>query len=146
VARANGGVIFYTNSALSTGVQLAAGGGSWSTLSDRNVKDHFSSVDTRALLAQVAALPITTWNYKSQDASIHHIGPMAQDFFAAFKVGEDDRHIDDIDEGGVALAAIQGLNQKFEQELKQKEDEIQLLKSRLEKLEAAGAAARQSRQ
>jgi len=85
-------------------------------------------VDTLPFKTQVLALPITTWNYKTQVASIRHIGPMAQDFFAAFNVGEDDRHITDIDEGGVALAAIQGLNQKLqgmnqklEEELRQKD-------------------------
>jgi len=124
VARASGGVIFYSNSALTAGVQLAPGGGSWSSVSDRNVKDHFASVDTEALLAHVLALPITTWNYKSQDTSIRHIGPMAQDFFAAFKVGEDDKHITGIDEGGVALAAIQGLNQKLEQQISQLQAEL----------------------
>jgi len=149
VVRAAGGVTIYSNGSLTTGVQLAAGGGSWSALSDRNVKDHFARVDTLALLAQVAALPITSWNYKSQSASIRHIGLMAQDFFASFKVGEDDRHITEIDEGGVALAAIQGLNQKLEQDeraLQQKEEEIQFLKSRLEKLEAAVAATLRSKQ
>jgi DNA-binding transcriptional MerR regulator len=35
---------------------------------------------------------------------------MAQDFYAAFNVGEDDRHITSIDEDGVALAAIKALN------------------------------------
>jgi hypothetical protein len=35
---------------------------------------------------------------------------MAQDFYAAFKVGEDDRHITSIDEDGVALAAIKALH------------------------------------
>ncbi len=152
VARASGGVIFYSNPGLTAGVSLAAGGGSWSSLSDRNVKDHLVPVDTQALLAEVSALPITTWNYKTEDASIRHIGPMAQDFFAAFKVGEDDRHITEIDEGGVALAAIQALNQKLEQDkqelkqiLEQKEEEIQLLKSRLEKLEAAMTATLESR-
>jgi hypothetical protein len=34
---------------------------------------------------------------------------MAQDFFAAFHVGEDRRHIATIDEEGVALAAIKAL-------------------------------------
>jgi hypothetical protein len=125
VARASGGVVFYSSPDLSAGVQLAAGGGSWSSVSDRNVKDHFASVDTKVLLAHVLALPITTWNYKAQDTSIRHIGPMAQDFFAAFKVGEDDKHITGIDEGGVALAAIQGLNQKLEQELGQLRAELQ---------------------
>jgi chromosome segregation ATPase len=63
---------------------------------------------------------------------------MAQDFHAAFGLGSDDRHIADIDEGGVALAAIQGLNQKVENQqsqLEQKDAEINELKARLEKLE-----------
>jgi hypothetical protein len=34
---------------------------------------------------------------------------MAQDFYAAFGVGEDNRHITTIDEEGVALAAIKAL-------------------------------------
>jgi regulator of replication initiation timing len=34
---------------------------------------------------------------------------MAQDFYAAFHVGEDDRHITSIDEDGVALASIKAL-------------------------------------
>src|SRR5713101_7164957 len=136
LARATGGVEFITGFQVCTigpctqvtGLQVAAGGGSWGSMSDRNVKDHFAPVDKLQFLARVLALPITTWNYKTQVASIRHIGPMAQDFFAAFNVGEDDRHITDIDEGGVALAAIQGLNQKLqgmnqklEEELRQKD-------------------------
>ena len=52
---------------------------------------------------------MATWNYKSQDPSIRHIGPMAQDFYAAFGVGEDDTHISTTDADGVALAASQAL-------------------------------------
>src|SRR5262249_24529273 len=40
---------------------------------------------------------------------IRHMGPMAQDFRAAFGLGEDDTTISVVDEQGVALAAIQGL-------------------------------------
>ena len=65
-------------------------------------------------MKKVAALPITRWNFK-QDKGIEHIGPMAQDFYEAFEVGMDDRHIATVDEGGVALAAIQGLNQKLDE-------------------------------
>ena len=54
-------------------------------------------------------IPMGTWNYKTQDPSIRHIGPMAQDFYAAFGLGVDDRHIGTVDADGVALAAIQGL-------------------------------------
>lgn len=124
VARSTGGVVFYTNPTLSAGVVLVPGGGSWASLSDRDVKEHFSGIDAMRILDEVVALPISTWNYKSQSAEIRHIGPAAQDFFAAFAVGDDNRHITDIDEGGVALAAIQGLNQKLEAELKTKDAQL----------------------
>jgi hypothetical protein len=54
-------------------------------------------------------MPITSWSYKAEEPSIRHIGPMAQDFYSAFGLGLDNKHIGTIDEGGVALAAIQGL-------------------------------------
>jgi uncharacterized coiled-coil protein SlyX len=82
----------------------------------------------------VAALPLTSWNYKTQAKSIRHLGPMAQDFYAAFAVGEDDRHITEIDESGVALAAIQGLNEKLNQKLNEKDAEIQKLEKKLDEL------------
>jgi hypothetical protein len=110
--------------------------------SDRNVKEHFSSVSARDVLEKVAALPITEWNYKTDGDTLRHIGSMAQDFYAAFNVGTDDKHISMVDADGVALAAIQGLNQKVEQdivtlhsELNRKDAEIQQLKQRLDALE-----------
>ena len=76
--------------------------------SDRNVKEAFESVDPRAVLAAVMTLPIERWSYKGEAA--RHLGPMAQDFAAAFGLGADDRHIFPLDAGGVALAALQGLH------------------------------------
>ena len=103
--------------------------------SDRNAKEHFTSIDSQTVLAKVAALPVTEWNYKD-DRTAEHIGPMAQDFHAAFGLdGADDKHISVVDEGGVALAAIQGLNQRLEEQAKEKDAEIAGLKSRLEILE-----------
>jgi hypothetical protein len=100
--------------------------------SDRNAKENFTAPDTKTLLAKVAAMPVMQWNYKTDSGAVQHIGPMAQDFHAAFGLdGADDRHISVVDEGGVALAAIQGLNQKLEE----KDAEIQNLKARLDKLE-----------
>jgi hypothetical protein len=90
-------------------------GGTWTNASDRNAKTNFAAVDAKEVLERITAIPIQSWSYKSEAASIRHIGPMAQDFFAAFNVGEDDKHITTVDEGGVALAAIQGLNQKLEE-------------------------------
>ena len=92
----------------STGAYLSTGG-TWTNASDRKAKENIEPVDPEAILEGVARLPISTWNYKTQDDSIRHIGPMAQDFYAAFGVGEDERHISTIDADGVALAAIQGL-------------------------------------
>lgn len=98
--------------------------------SDRNVKKAFTPVDPRTVLAKVAALPITEWGYINAAAGTRHIGPMAQDFHAAFDLnGDDDQHITTVDEGGVALAAIQGLNEKLENENAE-------LKQRLAVLEA----------
>lgn len=82
--------------------------------SDRALKTNFGSVDAADMLQRVRELPISTWNYTSDDASVRHIGPMAQDFAAAFGVGVDDRHIHPIDGQGVALAAIQGLVAELE--------------------------------
>lgn len=98
--------------------------------SDRNLKQNFEAVNPREVLDKVMTLPITRWNFK-EDAATPHVGPMAQDFYAAFGLGTDERHIATVDADGVALAAIQGLNQKLEA---QKAENTEL-KARLEKLE-----------
>ena len=104
--------------------------------SDRNAKENFTAINPQAVLAKVAALPLTEWNYKT-DQAVEHLGPMAQDFQAAFGLnGKDDKHIAVVDEGGVALAAIQGLNEKVE-------SGRQAAESRIEKLEAENAALKQ---
>jgi hypothetical protein len=115
--------------------------GTFNNQSDRNAKQDFTSVKPQQILDKVVQLPISQWSYKD-DPATRHIGPVAQDFHAAFKIGTDDRHIAPLDEGGVALAAIQGLNQKVEEreaalrtELKQKQTEITELKQKNTALE-----------
>ncbi len=66
-------------------------------------------MDGREVMERVAEIPITTWNYESQDSEIRHMGPAAQDLYAAFGLGEDQRYISTVDADGVTLAAIQGL-------------------------------------
>jgi Chaperone of endosialidase len=134
-ARCIGGVIFVTgidgSGNATSGVQVPAGSGSWTSLSDRNAKENFQAVNAEEVLDRIAAMPISMWNYKTQDKTIRHLGPMAQDFHAAFHIGEDDKHIAIVDESGVALAAIQGLNEKMEEQtaqLRQKDGEIRELK------------------
>ena len=64
----------------------------------------------QAPIPGLAEVPVQTWNYKSEGAAVRHIGPMAQDFYAAFHFGRDERLIGTIDADGVALAAIQELH------------------------------------
>jgi len=128
--RCQGGVRFTSGSAAANQtVAWTPGTGSWSFTSDRNAKENFGPVDVLAILEKVARLPLTEWNYKGY--ADRHIGPMAQDFHAAFPFNPNDKMLRGADEAGVELAAIQGLNQKLEE----KDAEIADLKTRLEKLE-----------
>jgi hypothetical protein len=108
-------------------------GSTWAPLSDRHLKAGFQPVDTQAVLAKVAALPITSWHY-TNDVATPHVGPMAQDFYAAFNVGADDKHITTTDESGVALAAIQGLNEKMESDAQAKDARIATLEHELSEM------------
>jgi len=90
----------------STGITLS---GTLSYSSDRNLKEGFAPVEGASLLTKLNAIPMQTWKYKTERPGIRHLGPMAQDFRAAFGLGEDDKHISTVDEGGVALAAVQEL-------------------------------------
>ena len=102
-------------------MRLTSGGlsvnGTFVSSSDRNQKENFTPIDPGDILDKVAALSLTEWNYKD-DPSSRHLGPMAQDFYAAFQVGPDDRHIATVDADGVALAAIQALNRKVGEQAK----------------------------
>jgi hypothetical protein len=143
VARFSGGYRLFSNAALTAGVTVSPGGGSWSSVSDRNMKENFARVDGEDLLRRLREVPVLTWNYKSQDRSIRHMGPMAQDFRAAFALGEDDRHIATIDPDGVALAGVKALDERtteLREQMTALRQENAELRKRLEKLERALAA------
>jgi hypothetical protein len=136
--RFDGGYRFYSNAAMTAGVVVPAGGGSWSSLSDRDMKENFQPVDGEELLRRLRNVPMLTWNYKSQHPSIRHMGPTAQEFHAAFGLGDDDRHIATIDPDGVALAGIKALDERTT-ELRRQVEALQQengeLRQRLERLE-----------
>jgi hypothetical protein len=132
IFRSSGGFYIYTKGDLSTGAYLAANSSTWSSVSDRNVKENIEAVDTRDVLERLAEVTISTWNYIGEEEGIRHMGPMAEDFYAAFGLGDSDRHISTVDADGVALAAIQGLYQ-----LSQKQA------ARIEELEEENIALRQ---
>ena len=104
-----------TTSGNGNGAYLTAGG-TWTNASDVNLKENFTTLDAADILEKISKLNITRWMYKGTEAE-YHIGPMAQDFHAAFNVGVNDKSISTIDPAGVALIGVQ--------ELKKRNDELQ---------------------
>jgi hypothetical protein len=108
---------------------------SFVNVSDRAAKTAFAPVDVGQILAAVLQLPITSWSYRNEPTA-RHLGPVAQDFYQAFGLGDNDRTISTVDANGVALAAIQGLNAKLEAENAALRAESAELRARLQRLEA----------
>ena len=143
--RFNGGYYLLTsNAAADIGVQIPAGGNSWTVISDARRKENFMPVDGEAFLQKISTFNLTSWNYKTQDAkSFRHYGPMAQEFYAAF--GKDDHGtigndttINQADFDGVNLIAIQALEKRTTRIQKENEaltKKNQELEARLEHLE-----------
>jgi hypothetical protein len=86
-------------------------GGTWSNVSNRELKEDISELDGKTILNKINNLEITRWKYKGTENE-YHIGPMAQDFYKAFNVGLDDQHISTVDPSGVALLGIQELSRQ----------------------------------
>ncbi len=139
-ARFNGGYYFISSNAGASdiGVRVLPGGNSWSAISDVHLKENFLRVSSESVLNKIALMPLTTWNYKGQEKTFRHYGPMAQDFFAAF--GKDDLGIigcdtliNQQDFLGINLIAIQALEKRTEQ-LQKDNEELKQRLSNLEKL------------
>jgi hypothetical protein len=122
--RARGGTWFYSNSSQTTGVTLASNSNAWASTCDSLNKEDFREVDRRELLEQLAALRVRNYKMKDQDDGTRHIGPVAQDFHAAFGVGENNTSINMADMDGVTLAAIQALYEQ-NQELARRVAELE---------------------
>jgi hypothetical protein len=107
--------------------------------SDAALKENFAPVDGASVLAHLRQLPIYTWNYRADDDTVRHMGPMAQDFYRLFELGADDKHIAPLDANGVALAGLQELSRLIEEqqtEIAEIEQENQEIEQRLAALEA----------
>ena len=100
-----------TSSSNGNGAYLTKGG-VWTNASDVNLKESFSFINGNEILQKIAQLNITKWKYIGTDE--YHIGQMAQDFYALFNVGNDDKRISTIDPSGIALVGIQALNEKID--------------------------------
>lgn len=142
LARASGGFNFYTHSDNLTGVELASGAGAWSTVSDSTQKEHFETLDYQEVLRKLQSIEVSEWNYIAQADSIRHVGPMAQDFYAAYGLGHNETSITTTDIDGVNLAAIKALAEQSKV-LEAKANELEIMRQkqtellhRIDRLEA----------
>jgi hypothetical protein len=132
------------------GCNLPAGSGTWSCTSSRAAKTDFGAVDGEFVLARIARMPIQTWRYRTEPAGIRHVGPTAQDFHAAFGLGDSDEAIATVDADGINMLAIQALERRtaelratartvdrLDLRVADLEARHQELERRLERLEAA---------
>jgi hypothetical protein len=153
--RVSGGFRIFTSSNLTTGITLQSGSsvsnwgqsnaviststgaylstaGIWTNTSDVNRKHLFENISGEDILMKIRNLPITRWSYRVDKDNVRHIGPMAQDFYAAFKLGDDNKAIGTVDADGVALAGIKAL-----------EERTSRLSSELQAMKAENAALRE---
>jgi endosialidase-like protein/trimeric autotransporter adhesin len=142
--RFNGGYQLFTNNGggSAKGVYMNGGTSGWTNYSDRNKKENFEQLDGELLLSRLRKVPVTSWNYIAGDKSIRYMGPMAQDFWQAFKLGgTDSLGINSISIDGVNMAAIKALDARTEK-LHEMVTELQSLKKELAESKAANAAMR----
>lgn len=92
-----------------------AGNGDWTNTSDRNKKENFTELDNQEILNKIISLPMTKWNYKA-NPNVSHIGPIAQDFYSIFEIGNNDTSISTVDPAGVALVGIKALSEKINEQ------------------------------
>ncbi len=137
--RATGGARFVTaidvGGAPATGVRLSPGAGTWANASDRAAKRDLQSVDPTSILTRLTAMPIYSWRYRTEVSGALHVGPTSQDFHTAFGLGDSDKSITTIDEGGIALAAIQGMNARLDAQLQSRDAKIDAQAARIAELE-----------
>ncbi|HSH01782.1 MAG TPA: tail fiber domain-containing protein [Anaerolineae bacterium] len=89
-------------------------GGILTEASDKNLKENFIPSNPQAVLEALANMPVMYWNFISDENGALHLGPTAQDFYAAFGLGHSDTRIASLDANGVTMASIQALYQHYQ--------------------------------
>lgn len=80
-----------TNQILTGNGNLSTTTGVLGTVGDCNLKTDIVPVDTREVLERLGQVRIQEWRFRRHDPAERHLGPMAQDFHAAFGLGTDDQ-------------------------------------------------------
>lgn len=143
--RANGGVRFRVSTAANgntpgaggnVGCDLTVAVPSWTCASSRDVKENFEAVDGAAVLSGLRRMPLTTFSYIDDAGGTRHLGPVAEDFYEAFRLGGSNKSINAQNMAGVSLAAAKAL----EERTAQLQAEAQELKEQVRRQQATIAA------
>jgi hypothetical protein len=121
------------------GCDLTVAVPAWTCASSRTLKENFRSVDGEDVLKRLKAVPITTWNMIGADKSVRHLGPVAEDFYGAFKLGLGKTTIGMNDIDGVNLAAAKALEARtrhLQEEVTARDVKITTLEKKASDLEA----------
>ena len=116
------------------GCDLTVAVPSWTCASSRTLKENYLAVDGEDILYRVRNVPVTTWSMIGADARVRHLGPVAEDFWAAFGLGLGETAIGLGDIDGVNFAAAQALEKRttaLRAELAEKTARIEALESEL---------------
>lgn len=133
---------------------------SWTCASSRTLKENYQPVDGEDVLERIRHMPVTTWTMIGADPSVKHLGPVAEDFYAAFGLGLGETAIGLGDIDGVNIAAAKALEVRtrtLQDELTRSRQEADALRARvaeqdrvlaelaarLERLEARSPTAQQ---
>jgi hypothetical protein len=111
----------------STGAYLSTGG-AWVSSSDSTKKHRWADVDHEDILNRLVAMPVRSWSYRDETDSVRHLGPTAQEFRAAFGLGDTDKAIATVDADGISLAGIKALARRTA-DLRRENDELRALLS-----------------
>ncbi len=116
--RANGGIRLRVSTAANgntpgaggnVGCDLTVAVPTWTCASSRTLKHAYEDVEGEDVLARIATTPVTTWEMIGDSTRTRHMGPVAEDFHAAFGLGIGPTAIGMGDIDGVTFAGVKAL-------------------------------------
>lgn len=115
----------------------------WTCSSSKTLKENFNSLDDEEMIDKILKLDFKRWSYIGDDTKnidgerVTHITPFAEDFYETYKVGKDNKTIDEADLAGIASKTLQALYkglEKLEKEIEYQKTFLGRIHSFIEKV------------